>query len=108
MHLVLVDRNHRLAEHVDALGHAPRELPWHERERMLAVLHVGDLGPVEADERLPSAALHDDVLKSPGDDEAGLQPVAVEQGVEHRRAGVDRRLRIRAHVRPCVSSDSSQ
>ncbi len=98
LHLVLIEGNDDLAEHVDPLGDAARQLPRHERCAVSAVLHVADFGPLQSDECLLATALGVDVLEAARGDQA--RPVAghVDHAVEHRGAGVDGRFEVIAEA----------
>ena len=86
---VLVEGNHRGAEHIDSLGHAPGQLAGDEGNPMLAILHMGDFGPLRPDEGLGAPTLGNNVLEASGDDDARLITAHIDDGIEHRGAGID-------------------
>ena len=101
-HFVFINRNHRGSEHVDPLGHTPRELRRHQGDSMLSVLHVGDLAPLRTDKGLLPAPLRDDVLKTLRGQNTGLVTVHIDHGIEHRSTRINRGLDIGAEVRAFV------
>ncbi|MEZ5074203.1 MAG: hypothetical protein R2691_05125 [Solirubrobacterales bacterium] len=86
---VLVERDGLVAEDVDPPAHAPHPL---ERDERLVVVVGDDVQLVRIGHAEPglNPALEAEVVLEPaGDDAADALALALEQAIEHRRAGVD-------------------
>ena len=89
VHLVLVERQHDVAELVDALGDAVGAAARHQRIGMrvgdgMQPVGIGVVGP-----GLQPAPHQDHVLQALGGDEAELSPRTRQQRVQHAGAGIE-------------------
>lgn len=89
--LVLVERDRDVAEQVDALANALHQLARHERLVVVVRRDVQPVGVGKAEVGLDPALQAQVVLETARDDAADAPALALEQPVEHRRAGVDPR-----------------
>jgi hypothetical protein len=85
----LAQRDHHLAEHVDALHHPAGEMARHQRIVEIVRVEVDAILIGEAQIGLDRAAHAVEVLHAGIDDEAGAQALALHHAVQHRRAGID-------------------
>ncbi len=96
--LVLVERDHDVAELVDPLGDAMRAPPRHQRIGMMMGDRVEPIGIGIVGPGLQAAAHEDHILDALGRDEPEPAAGAREQRVEHAGAGVEHHIDARKEL----------